>query len=177
METLEEINYNKRFEEFYNTYLYNVQFFAYKYIGDRTEANSMAQDAFTVLWEKRYEIDYTKDVLPFLLTVTKHKCLNLKKREKYYQGFMEHNAYASELSCATSHKLTTSGIYLKELEGILTTSIRAMSDKVRETYLLSKVHHLKNREIAVEQSIGLSTVEFRLTCAYKILRKNFDDYL
>lgn len=177
MKTSVETNYSKRFEAFYNTYLYNVQFFAYKYTGDRTEAGSIAQDAFTVLWEKRHEIDYTKDVLPFLLTVTKHKCLNLKKREKYYQGFIEHNAYANELSNATSHKLTTSGIQLKELEGILIASMRAMSDKVRETYLLSKVHNLKNREIAVEQSIGLSTVEFRLTCAYKILRKNFDDYL
>lgn len=177
MNTPQEVNYSKRFEEFYNTYLYNVQFFAYKYTGDRTEANSIAQDAFAVLWEKRYEVDYNNDVLPFLLIVTKHKCLNLKKREKYYQDFMAHNAYTHDLSASTSHKLTTSGIHLKELEAIFAASIQAMSEKVRETYLLSKVHNLKNREIALEQSIGLSTVEFRLTCAYKILRKNFNDYL
>ena len=78
---------------------------------------------------------------------------------------------------ASLEKSSQVDIYGKEVQLLINKAIEAMPPKVRKTYLQSRVEKLKNKEIAQLQGIGLSTVEFRLACAMRIMRRYLKDYI
>ncbi|MEG0518009.1 MAG: RNA polymerase sigma-70 factor [Bacteroidales bacterium] len=173
-----DTEYRKRYEDFYISHLRKVEFYAYNYLGDFEMARSVAHDSFLTLWEHKEDVDFTKEVLPYLFSITRNKCLNLLRRVK------TRNTYCNELSYrenalnqeAVFHP-TSLSLYKKEVSGIIQHCLERMPPKVKETFLCSKVKGLKNREIAVALNVGETTVEYRLSCAYKILRKQLKDYL
>lgn len=172
------IDNEKTFKEIYLKNLRNVEYFANSYLRDMEMARSVAHDSFLKLWEKRHEIDYNQEVLAYLFVVTRNKCLNILKQEKSRNKFSDYIAYKENLlnQAAITHSTSTS-LYEKEVKALTDAALNSMPPKVKETFMLSRVIGLKNKEIAAKQSISVSAVEYRLASAYRILRKRLKDYL
>ena len=166
------------FEKTYVDNLHNLETFIYGYMKDMDVARSLAQDVFMILWDKRDTMEWERGVAPYIFHVAKNKCLTALRKKK---SEMKYSDYARKTDCdltinALEHS-SASSLYSQEVRKIYKNALLQMSDQTRETYLLSKVELLKNREIAKKCNIAISTVEYRLSNAYKILRKCLKDYL
>lgn len=166
------------FETAYKEHLHKLEFFANGFLQDTELAKGVVQNAYLKLWDKRADVDWSKDVFPLLVTMVRNECLNILKRNqlKLQHGnwlkYTENQFLISALS-----RQDHIGIYGKEVQVLIGKAVGEMPPKVRSTFLLSRNENLKNREIAQIQGIGLSTVEYRLSCAFKILRKHLKDYI
>lgn len=166
------------FENVYSSGLHRVEFYAHSFLGDMEEARSAAQEAFTKLWERRNETDFSEDVLPFVMIITRNICLNTLRRRKIKGKFDDFAAYRNSMfNLEVLEHASSVNVYEKEVQGLIKKAFEAMPEKVKETFLLSRDKNYKNREIAELQGIGISTVEFRLASAVRIFKKYLKDYL
>lgn len=168
------------FEDAYKKHLRKVQFYARNYLTDESEAKSVAQDVFMTLWENLDELDTERDILPYLLVVTKFKCMNILRKNRYQKKYRDHESSRhcrESLAYEALSDYTSTALYSGEIMDLVGKSLEEMPEKVKSTYMLSRHNNLKNSEIAEEQLISIKTVEYRLNYAFKILRKNLEDYL
>ncbi|MBP3344297.1 MAG: RNA polymerase sigma-70 factor [Bacteroidales bacterium] len=165
------------FEEAYNRYSGKVYFFVYSYIKDGVQADDIVQDVYMALWEKIDSLNDSGEIYPYLLVMAKYRCLNFLRHEKYQKKYSkEKKLNASDISIIALRNSSLGNLYSKEVEKLYASAIELMPPKVRETFLFSRKQLLKNREVAQLQNISEKTVEYRISCAYKILRKVMGDY-
>jgi RNA polymerase sigma-70 factor, ECF subfamily len=167
------------FEKIYALHFYKVRYFAYNYLKDDELATDVAQEVFVKIWEAPDKLDYTKDPVPYLITIAKNLCMNILKRRKIkqkYDNFSQNNIMDT-ISSESLHELPISALYSSEVEKILAVSLNEMSPTIKETYLLNKVKGHRYKEIAQIQNISIKTVEWRISSAMRILQKRFKDYL
>lgn len=65
----------------------------------------------------------------------------------------------------------------EDIERVLTDAINRLPERCRDIFLKSRIEGKKNREIAEELNISVSTVENQITIALKKLRVELKDYL
>ncbi|MEG0892051.1 MAG: sigma-70 family RNA polymerase sigma factor [Bacteroidales bacterium] len=169
----------ENFEKIYALHFYKVRYFAYNYLKDEELATDVAQEVFIKIWEASNKPDYTKDVVPYLITIAKNICMNILKRRKIKQRYdnFSQNSIMETINSESLHELPISVLYSNEVEKILVGSLNEMSPSIKETYLLNKVKCHKYKEIAQIQNISIKTVEWRIASAMRILQKRFKDYL
>ncbi len=168
------------FEKIYTLHLHKVQFFAYNFLHDYELAKSIAHDTFVSIWENWDSIDFERDPLPYILTLTKNKCLNILRKNKVEQKFQNFSKYAYDKESLNYLALKDSSatkLYSKEIESILSHSMSKMPEKIKQTFCMSRFDNMKYEEIANLLGISVKTVESRMMSALKILRVNFKDYL
>ncbi len=168
----------KIFDELYLEHLKKIEYFSYSYLYDWEEAKEVAQDVFLKLWNRREMLSSEKEFFPYLFVLAKNESLNILRKRKAKANYADWCKNAElNFNISAIGQQNQVEIFSKEVQDLINKAIQNMPPKVRETFLLSRNANLKNREIAVVQSIGLSTVEARLTKAYIILRKYLKDYL
>ncbi|MDP3453149.1 MAG: sigma-70 family RNA polymerase sigma factor [Bacteroidales bacterium] len=175
-----DIDYRKVFEEIYATNLHKVQFFAYNYIHDWESAKSIANEVFTSIWNNRTKIDFNREMLPYLIVVTRNRCLNLLKKQKTERKFLKYSGdliTESELNYLSLDNPSSTILYSKEIKKIFQESLILMNDKIKNTFCLNRFGNLNYEEIAKLEGVTVKTIEYRISVALRILRKKFKDYL
>lgn len=171
-------DYQKYFEKLYVDYLHKVEFYAYNYLQDMDMARSVAQESFLTIWERKKEMDWEHGTVKYLFVITRNNCINILRKRVAHSKFSKYSRERDlVLNMEALEKDSSISLYSEELNRLVVRAMKKMTVKVRETFLLSKVSGLKNREIAEKLNISLSTVECRLTVAYRILRIALKDYL
>ncbi len=170
-----DILYLAIFENAYRKYLRRIEFYAFGFVCDMDEANSIAQEAFTKLWEKRDRLETNRDLFPYLLKITRNSCLNFLRSKKHFNNYTDYRINRFHQNLITNYN--TCEIFEKEVSALIDNAIKQMPDKVKETFVLSRKKGFKNKEIAQIQQINIRTVEIRISQAYRILRKHLKDYL
>jgi RNA polymerase sigma-70 factor, ECF subfamily len=180
IEITSDIEYKKIFEEVYSMHLHKVQFYAFNYIHDWDGARSIANEVFTAIWVERGKIDFRRDMLPYLMVVTKNKCLNFLKKQKSEREYINYSGgkiTESELNYMSLEHPSSTSLYTKEINKIFEESIVMMPEKIKNSFCLSRFGNLKYEEIAKLHGVTVKTVEYRISAALRILRKKFKDYL
>ena len=166
------------FDEIYTSFLHKVQFYANSYLHDNEAAKNVTQEVFVYIWENRDIIDFERDPLPYILVLTRNRCLNFLRRNKVERRFQEFSKSKDKESLNYLTLLESSErLYSKDVENILNSAMSKMSESVRATFYLNRFENMKYKEIAEKQGISVKTVEFRIMSALKILRVKFKDYL
>lgn len=176
---LVDIGKEQIFKEIYINHLKKVESFAYKYLQDGEKAKEVAQDVFLSVWENMDKLWVGRDVVPFLFVLTKFKCLNLLRKEmrgNHYLNYTQHHT-AGSIACAALESNTLDVLLSKEVGMLVQMAFLKMPSTVRETFELSRNNKLKYHQIAQKQNISVKTVEYRMGCAFKILREYLKDYL
>ncbi len=167
-----------RFEELYIANLRKIEFYANSFLQDAELSKEVAQNVFLKLWDKRESFNWKQELFPLLVVMARNECINVLKRNQLKIQHGDWVKYSNNLfMMASLEKSAQVDIYGKEVQKLISKAVEAMPPKVRTTWLQSRVENLKNREIAEIQGIGISTVEFRLACAFRILRKYLKDYI
>ncbi|PKP05775.1 MAG: hypothetical protein CVU10_10535 [Bacteroidetes bacterium HGW-Bacteroidetes-5] len=175
-----DIQYKLVFEEIYALHLHKVQFFAYNYIRDWDNAKSISNEVFTSIWNNRSKIDFNRDMLPYLLVVTRNKCLNVLKKEKTEREFLKYSGNQiteNELNYLSLENPSSTILYSKEIKRIFGESLQLMNDKIKNTFCLNRFGNLSYEEIAKLEGVTVKTVEYRISVALRVLRIKFKDYL
>ena len=108
------------FEGLYRDYFTRTLFFAQQYLPDPEEAREIAQETFVTLWEKRTEIRPDLSVQAFILTIAKHKCLNVLRKkiaEQKYSDSLTARETMANYSALSDETFDT--VQMQELEQIV----------------------------------------------------------
>ena len=160
-----EIIYSKYSGKLYN-YVLNIS------KGDFYLAEEIVQNVFIKIWEIRQHIDTEGSFNSFVFTVGKNLYLNALKSRM--QGFLYHE-YVMEHSSELANSVEEE-VEFKMLEEQINTLIEQLPPARRQVYILSRLKHVPNREIAQMLNISENTVESQLTKATQFMRKNLLPY-
>lgn len=166
------------FDSVYIKYLHQIRHYAKCYLNDEEAAKDVAQEVFLSLWNKRDILYKEDDIFPYLITITKHKCLNILRHSKVkreYKDVLSKN-YRQELNKMALSDQTSELIYSKEVNDILNKAYSKMSDEAKDSFKMSRFQGEKYEKIASLQNVSVKTVEYRVSKAMKILKLYFKKY-
>lgn len=166
------------FECIYSAYFSKITFYASQYLTDREVVKEVAQDVFLVIWQKREEVDPSLDLLPYLLTIARNKCLSILRKQlverKYHQKMLSPLEMANYM--ALCHQ-SSDVILSDELQAMISDVMDSFPEDTRKTFHMSRSENLTYEEIAQKMDVSVSTVEYRMMKALKQFRKKLKDYL
>lgn len=169
------------FEEIYVLYFSRMKGFAQEYVLSEEEAENIIQDVFTELWERKVLLTYNINLVAFLFTSIKNKCIDhLRHRvvvREAVSQIQEEYQMTLRAKLASLELFDQSLLSEQEIEKIVTGIIDTLPEKCREIFIKSKIEGKKQKEIASELNISLKTVENQMNIAYKKLKSELKDYL
>jgi len=161
------------FELLFHFYYPGLVMYSTQFTIDRMEAEEIVQDFFVRFWQKHQQILLTDSLKSYLFLSVKNGCLNYLKHKKVEEKYIRQMA---ELS--NRHLAYDPDLYLaSELQEKVKNAIDLLPEKCREVFIMSRIHGLKNEEIATNLNISKRTVETQISKALKVLRVELKDYV
>lgn len=154
------------FEELYNRYWHKMLAVAAHRMGSTEEGQEIVQDVFCKLWQRRFAIQLTAPLPVYLAAAVKYEVLNRLAKN---QRSVAYKAHASSLHAVAANS-TEQYMRFEELKAQLEQTVRALPEKCRLVYRLSREQGFSEKEIAQELHISTKTVEAHLTKALKLIR-------
>jgi len=150
------------FEQIFKSYYPHLVLFAQKYLGDRDLSESLVQDVFVRMWEKRQELDI-RSLKGFLVVTVRNKCNNELKHQKVVRDYERREDYhqVEELPDYNDE------VYLNKINEV----IELLPTERKRIFRMSRMEGLKYREIADKLNISPKTVEAQMGKALKFLRE------
>lgn len=153
------------FESLFDAHFDALRNYLYYRSGDKDLATDLAQECFLRLWEKHPRGGPDK-----------WKGLLFKIGHDLFISHFRHARVVKDFALKRNGEQPTSlspdeEMQYQELEGKYQMVLKAMPEKLRVVFLMSRTEELKNREIAERLGISIKTVEKRMTKALEILKK------
>jgi RNA polymerase sigma-70 factor (ECF subfamily) len=166
------------FESLYRFFYPKLSYFSGQYLLDADMANSVAQDVFAELWEKRTSLQSDTNIQAWLFTVTKNKSLKQISKERSKQRYTDYlKARQLDVNYQSLAGFDTDNFVFEELQQKVEIALAKLSQPVRTVFEKSRFEDKKNREIAEELGISIKTVEAHISKALKFLRTELKEYL
>ena len=128
-------------------------------------------DTLAYYWEHRRDIKNDENILSYLLTAIKHKCLNYLRQERFHY---EKNNSLSELALWACD---TCELYTNEVQEIVNHTLEKLPSKTRQIFFMNRYEDISYPEIAKKLFVNQKTVEYHISKALKALRAVLKDYL
>ena len=145
----------------------------FKGTGDREQAKELTQNIFKSIWERRDTIIITGQPEYYLLGAAKLQLINhyrdSKIRETHQRTF--YATYCDLDNC------TEQQVLYNDLNKEVQLLVDKLPCQCKMVYQLSCDQHLSNKEIAEKLQISLKTVEYHLSNARKLLKRNLQDFI
>ena len=155
--------------------------FARTYVDDEMTAEDIAVESLMYYWENRKNLDGHSNVLAYVLTVVKHKCLDHLRKMRTREDFAEYlqNIETRRLNVriATLEACNPERIFSDELQSLVDKVLASLPEQTRDVFIRSRYNNQSHKEIAEALGISTKTVEFHITKALKVLRVALKDYL
>ena len=170
-----------RFEDIYLSYFSKMKYFAKEYVISEEDAENIVQDVFVELWENKEMLNMHMNLIAYLFTTIKNKCLNHLRHKLVVQETA--NKLQEEYTISLRMNLDSLEVFDNNLfsdhdiEKIISRALDALPEKCRAIFIMSKIEGKKHNEIAQELNISINTVGSQIGIAYKKLRTELKDYL
>lgn len=152
-----EVNYSK------------VKNLAYSLLKSELDAEDVAQEVFTKLWEQQsIWIDNKRELDAYILIMTKNIALNISKHQKIRLEYKER--FLEESSDLTDRDLLES-IYFREILQGIYLKLESIPERRRTVFELSRFYGKSHKEIADKMNISVRTVEQQICLTLIELRK------
>jgi RNA polymerase sigma-70 factor (family 1) len=155
------------FKEIYDRYWDKLYSTALHRMGLEQEAKEVVQDVFYKLWRKRGHLQLHYSLATYLATAVKYEVINrfaAKSRELRYR-----TRVAEEFADFQPGGIQED-LEFAELEQQLALLVRALPEKCRIAFRLSREAGLSQKQIAEEMGIAEKTVEAHISQALRRLR-------
>lgn len=160
-------NDQKAFEELYRRCSPILIEVATKKLQSKECAEDIVQDLFISFYLKSATLEFNVSLRAYLYKALLYKVLNVIRsrivREKYQKSifFVDYckNDFANSLE-------------LKECKQKIDKTLRALPDKCRKVFELSRNENLSYKDISGDLGISVSTVEKHISKALKVLKEN-----
>jgi RNA polymerase sigma-70 factor (family 1) len=151
----------------YNRYWNRLFKSASFHLKDSSLAEEVVHDVFVVLWNRRKFLVVHSFEKYIQVTARYHVLKKLKSLKSsiidYIEDYAEHRT-------PVNFSTTTEKIKQEDFETELKTYLKGLPKRCAEIFVLSRVNHLTNKEIAESFGISKFTVENQITYALKYLR-------
>lgn len=170
----------KDFETFYVTWYSRVNYFAREYVISEADAENITQDVFLAIYERRVYLDSSINIVGYLFTSVKNRCLDFLRKEIQKKNIIENIELELRLrfNYEALEEFDSKLLSLDDdFESVLNRALEKLPQKCREIFILSKLEGKKQKEIALDLNISINTVESQMGIAYKKLREELKDYM
>jgi len=171
----------KAFNEIYNTYYRKCFLFAKSYVHKTEVADDFASEAMVKLWENFNATDDVLNIQAFLLTVIKNLSLNYLRHEQMkmdvHESILNATQREVELRISTLESCNPELLFSEELRSMFEKTMMSLPEQTRQIFIMSRNDDKSNKEIAFHFGISVKGVDYHITKALKVLRKNLKDYL
>lgn len=175
-----QVDKNISFEDTYLTYFSKMKYFAKEYVVSDEDAENIVQDVFLELWEKREALTMHTNLIAFLFTAIKNRCLNHLRHKTIIQDtasqLQEEYMLTLRMNLDSLEVFDQNLFSEQDIEKIITRALNSLPEKCREIFIMSKIEGKKQQEIASELNVSVNTVETQMGIAYKKLRVELKDY-
>ncbi|MEM8569070.1 MAG: RNA polymerase sigma-70 factor [Bacteroidota bacterium] len=162
----------KGFEVVYRKYIAKLCRIAFNQTRDESTAQSIVQNVFTQLWERRDTLAIQGPLENYLVRAVKLAVMDYLRNQSKRRVHLEN--HLSDY-CGTKH-CTEELVAFNELETRVNNLTDQLPCQCRKVYELSRKKGLTNKEIASSLLISEKTVEAHLTRALKHLKVNLSEY-
>lgn len=160
------------FDYFFDKYYQGLCVYAYRMLKSKSEAEDVVADLFVRILENRKTIRIESSVKSYFIRSVHNRCLDLIAHQKVK---ISHEMY--QLNRMTEDDFHEYPLIDNELKQQIDRAIRSLPEGIRETFILSRFEGLSYQQIATHENISVKTVEYRISKALGILRKELGDYL
>lgn len=171
------IEFNDIYKQFYSGFV----MFANSYLKDAVLAEDYVAEAFMAYWNNRSSLRPDANVRAYILTVLKNKCLNHLRQTSREQARLRniHDTamWDLEMRISTLEACDPKEIFSAEIQEIVDKTLSTLSEKTLKAFVLSRYENKSHKEIAEELGMTVKGVEFHITKALNIIRKELKDYL
>ena len=173
----------KSFEELIEKYQKLVINTAYRLIGDRAEAEDMAQEVFLRVYSRSRSYKPQAKFSTWLLRITRNLCLNrLRDKKRHPLASFDSPIETEEgklVRDIPAEARAVPDVFLerKELQDVIKQAIDFLPAKQRMVVILAKYENLPYQEIARVMGCSVSAVRLRLYRAKIILKERLGAYL
>lgn len=170
-----------KFEDIYLSYFSKMKHFAQEYVVLEEDAENIVQDVFTELWEKREMLNMPFNLIAYLFTTIKNKCLNHLRHKTIVNetaNLLQEEYFITLRMNLNSLEAFDQNLFSEQdIEQIITKALNTLSPKCKEIFIMSKIQGKKQKQIAAELNISINTVETQIGIAYKKLRVELKNYM
>jgi RNA polymerase sigma-70 factor (family 1) len=170
-----------RFEDIYLSYFSKMKYFAKEYVISEEDAENIVQDVFVELWENKEMLNMHMNLIAYLFTTIKNKCLNHLRHKLVVQDtaskLQEEYTISLRMNLDSLEVFDNNLFSDHDIEKIISRALDALPEKCRAIFIMSKIEGKKHNEIAQELNISINTVGSQIGIAYKKLRTELKDYL
>ena len=151
---------------------------AYRYLGDRTSAEDLAQEAFVRFYERRESFDPSHDFSPWFYRILTNLCLDHLRRERYGE---KHLTLISEddgpqTESPSENATPAEHLEREDLSARVQSALRMLPDLQRMAVVLQHYEALSYDQIAEVMGCSRGTVDGLLSRARDALRDRLNDY-
>ncbi|WP_103867455.1 sigma-70 family RNA polymerase sigma factor [Aquimarina sp. I32.4] len=144
-----------------------LSFFIHNLRGNKEISEDLLQEIFSKLWLKRKDIEINGPIENYLLRAAKNKLIDYwRKHEKEKVLFFD-TKFEKQSNLSPEDDL----IYSNTKESIFNL-VKKLPRISRNIFFLSRHKSLSNREIADKLNLSERAVEYQISKALKLLRKN-----
>jgi RNA polymerase sigma-70 factor (family 1) len=171
-ESIQDIVTPSGFERLYNCYWEKVFGVCLKNTGDRELAESMTQDIFKSVWERRHELIIETSVEHYLVRSAKLKVL------EHFRNSAVRKNYADSVKSSETYAVnsTDNDVSYSFLLNDINTLIEKLPGQCRKVFRLSREQGLSNFQIANNLAISERAVEYHISKAIHFLKQNLLSY-
>jgi len=160
------------FDYFFDKYYQGLCVYAYRILKSNSEAEDLVQDFFVRILENRATISIETSVKSYFIRSVHNRCLDNLAHQK-----VKINHALFRLKMMSEDDLQEYPLLDSELTNQIERAIQSLPDVIRETFMLNRFEGLSYQQIANQENISVKTVEYRISKALTILRKDLGDYL
>lgn len=160
------------FDYFFDKYYQGLCVYAYRLLKSETEAEDLVQDFFVRILENRKHIFIDSSVKSYFIRSVHNRCLDILDHRKVK---VSHEQF--HLKMANDDVWQEYPLLDNELTQQIEKAIKNLPDSIRDTFLLNRFDGLSYQQIATQQNVSVKTIEYRISKALTLLRRELGDYL
>jgi RNA polymerase sigma-70 factor, Bacteroides expansion family 1 len=160
------------FDYFFDKYYQGLCVYAYRILKSEAEAEDLVQDFFVRILENNKHIFIDSSVKSYFIRAIHNRCLDILDHRRVVVLHEKRR-----LKMLSEDELNEYPLLDSELMRHLNEAIKNLPDGIRETFISSRFEGLSYQQIAAKNNVSVKAIEYRISKALALLRKELGDYL
>ncbi len=161
----------KAFEVLFHKYYKNLCRFAFSFTHETDISQSLVQNVFVKIWERRNVLGHVESLVRYLTTMVRNECALYLKRKNIDSRITKIIA-TKEVDNSTEQK-----IFSDDFEEQFLRALAKLPPRCRTAFEYSRFESMSNKEIAVAMGISIKGIEALIGRSLKLLRKDLVEFL